>query len=503
VRMFRNRLKYMLPIAAVLIVLVGVGVYTGIAIWNVKPTDVVDRFEAAIHKGDIDQVMDLLVSSDPLFEMNEQSAEQLVAYYRDNPLIFVNEIKQLTSSAELFEDEGVSSTSLFTNINRNSKEGLSFIQRKNSTWPSSKYAIELKLYYFKVLTNQKGTVFSLNDKEILTAKVDDYDRILGPYLPGTYEMKVDYKGDYVTLSEHKSVVLPRDHDKDIDLSLKAQYIYPESNDPEAELIVEGKSTGILFKNLNRFGPVSSDGSLTIHAEKKTEWGILSSEKVDVTAGDQYPDLSLQGVYIYPVSSYNDVKLFINDIDTGETIGYEETDGYGPLPYNATLTMHGEKVFPWGTHSSEKKPIKDGMQQEDMYLNIDAVDEKVREQIMNDMNTFIISFFAAYESNDISLVKNSTEYLNNNIVDSVNESTFIAQVTNTNYDIYSIYIFSDVDNLYNGNVTVRVMAEINNEEFASYDWSINVIYNESTNQWEANDFMDAHYFDINNSQEFTF
>lgn len=495
--------KVLITFASIIVLLIVGAGFTSVASSKAKPISVVEIFENAIVKGNVKQVMELAVPGDPLFIIDESSAQLLIAYYKANPSSFTDEMKRLKFDAEMWNDE------ISMNLDPSTIDDLlSLVKRKEKEGLFGKYAIEIKPSYFKVMTNQKGTVFYLNDKEILTAKVDDYDKILGPFMPGNYELKVDYEGDYVSLSSSRKVKLPEDHDKDIDLSLKAQYIYPESNDLEAQLYVNDKDTGITFEHMNRFGPVASDGSLTVHAQKKTEWGTLYSEKIRITDESIYPYLHLEGIYIYPSSNFADAKLLINDKNTRESLEYMEYDGYGPLPLNTVLTMQAEKEFPWGTYRSEIKPIKESLDWEEQFLRIDPLDHEIREQLMNDINTFISTMLEGYTHGNPEKLQHVTGSLREEFETYIiPNSAYTGSLTKVVYDLYGMGIYTDDSGQYNAHLSTTFTA---NELYDGYEylneyvWDITAVYDETSKQWNVDQYNENYYyFDDTDTKEFTF
>jgi uncharacterized membrane protein YvbJ len=499
--------KLLIPIASIAVLLIAIGIYAGIASSNAKPLRVVELFEDAIVEGNVKQVMKLIEPGDPLLKIDETTAQQLITYYKENPSTFSDEMEQLKFDAEMWNDDISTATSLFAKSDQKPDEILSFIERKEVKGLFGKYGIEVKLFYFKVTTNQKGTVFRLNDKEILTAKVDYYDKVLGPFLPGTYKMKVDFNGEYVSLSAEKEVNLPEDHDKEIDLSLQALYIYPESNDPEAQLYVNGKDAGKTFKNMERFGPVASDGSMTVHAQRKTEWGMLYSDKVTITDGSMYPNLSLNGIYIYPKTNFPDAKLLINDKNTNVSIDVATNDGFGPLPYDTALTMQVEKIFPWGTYRSEKKPVKENATWDELNLMIDPLDDKIKGQLMGDVNTFLKTMIDAYNKEDISVLKNTTQSLKDKFEELIAGSNYTGDIVKTVYDLGTFSVYQKEKGQYTSTFTA---AFTTNElrygtvkEPYDYTWNFSAVYDEVNKKWIVSEYSGTYYFDGTNVKEFTF
>ena len=63
-----------------------------------------------------------------------------------------------------------------------------------------------------------------------------------------------------------------------------------SNYDEAIVFINGKSTGKTVTELETFGPVSLNGSLTIHAETNVQGKTLKSDKITLTNNTDYIEL---------------------------------------------------------------------------------------------------------------------------------------------------------------------------------------------------------------------
>lgn len=497
--------KILVPVALIALLFIGGFSYMGIGSTNAKPVNVVEQFEDAIVDGDPKKLIKLMVPGDPLLELDEANAKKLIAYYKKNPSAFVDEMKQLKTDASMWKDDS-SAITTFSDIDDEVDRVLTFVKRKEKQGMFGKYAIEVKPLYVKVRTNQEGTILTLNDKEILTAKVDYYDRVLGPYMPGEYTFAADYDGEYVSLSTEKEVKLPKDHDKEVDLSLDVQYIYPESNDLEASLYINGKDTGKLFKDMNYFGPVASDGTMTVQAKKQSEWGMLESDVVTITAGDAYPYLELKGLYVYPTSNVSGAKLLINDKNTGVSIDDASYSGYGPLPYQGAFTMQAEKIFPWGTFSSEKKPVVEYPSWEDEDLSINPLDTATKDQIMADTNEFLVSMIDALDQNDASLLNNATPYFEEYFTDYMLSDGFDGYLMYAAYEMDTFDFYEDEygDYIVNftGLFTTNEIYYSDDYEPYDYEWEFTVVYDQANQKWMFDDFMGG-YFYGENIREFTF
>ncbi|WPX09494.1 TcaA 3rd/4th domain-containing protein [Caldicellulosiruptor danielii] len=97
-----------------------------------------------------------------------------------------------------------------------------------------------------------------------------------------YKIKAEYRGPYCTLEkidEEKiySTDFSNDNQYTAELYLYPRYVEVESDFEDAEIILNGKPTGVLVKDASEFGPLSDESEFS--AKIKLPWGEVRTASV--------------------------------------------------------------------------------------------------------------------------------------------------------------------------------------------------------------------------------
>lgn len=163
------------------------------------------------------------------------------------------------------------------------------------------------------------------------------------------------------------------------------------------------------------------------------------------------DVNATNINIY--SNFNDATIFINDINTGITV--DKFKDIGLIPTDKGLTMHLERQFPWGKIKSKKVDISN----EKYYkLDIIMVNDKLNEEVKDNISEFYNSTFEALNNKNIDLILYSTEEVKSKVYKYIEEKSLI--FTN-NYEISDLKViieksdFKFEDQLYKGSILTRI------------------------------------------------
>ncbi|WP_039765383.1 zinc ribbon domain-containing protein [Caldicellulosiruptor sp. F32] len=146
----------------------------------------------------------------------------------------------------------------------------------------TKYKIAAKNYFLKVKCDTKDAKIFLNGKNITSVSDPSQEISIGPLIAGIYKIEAKYKGPYCTLEESEeeklySTEFSNYNQYSVELYLNPRYVEVESDFEDAEIILNGKPTGVLVKDASEFGPVS-DGS-EFSAKIKLPWGEARTTSV--------------------------------------------------------------------------------------------------------------------------------------------------------------------------------------------------------------------------------
>lgn len=218
---------------------------------------VVEKFNQALASKDSSELAKYVVSSDIKQKINAKDISGLLNYIEKNP-------SQINNIYDLFT-----------------------LKKQGKAWFFyDKYVFELKSIYVKVQTNYKGTQIFLDNNLVCTADKEDYEKEIGPYIPGLYKIKAILKGEYVTLEKSVDLDLVRINLANksgainfVELYLDGYKLSVDSDYKDAKLFANGKDTGLLIVDAKAFGPVSKDGSVKLYAEKDFPWGVTKGEEI--------------------------------------------------------------------------------------------------------------------------------------------------------------------------------------------------------------------------------
>ena len=152
---------------------------------------------------------------------------------------------------------------------------------------------------------------------------------------------------------------------------------------------------------------------------KTEFGNVSGEKeVDIFQNEEIKiDADIVNITLH--TNFPDGKVFIGNKELKNSAG--EIVEFGPIPTNKTLEIYISRDFPWGTIESEKVKIS---KDNHIKLDIDMVNDKLREEISDLINKFYEEAFEALNKNDMNLIVNSNKSTKEKISNYIKEKALI-------------------------------------------------------------------------------
>ncbi|ADQ04160.1 hypothetical protein Calow_0583 [Caldicellulosiruptor owensensis OL] len=145
-----------------------------------------------------------------------------------------------------------------------------------------KYKIAAKNYFLKVKCDTKDAKIYLNGKNIASVSDPSQEISIGPLIAGIYKIKVEYKGPYCNLEKvYEEKIYSSDFSNSnqytAEIDLYPRYVKLNSDFEDAEIILNGKPTGVLVKDGSEFGPVSDESEFS--AKIKLPWGEVRTTSV--------------------------------------------------------------------------------------------------------------------------------------------------------------------------------------------------------------------------------
>lgn len=255
----------MAAIAACLILLFA-GYKTGEALTSKEK--LISDFEAALDQKDAKKAAKLLQSSDVDLAVTEKNVKPLLDYLKEHP----DEEKELISS-----------------LKSGAGHPLMTIEKKGRRfWIYDNYVLNTAPVYLTVKTNYKDTGLFVNGEKVITTEKENFEKKIGPFVPGIYEVKAKLKSGITDLEKAEKVTaLQGDVKVNADLDgHMAKLVFGEGYENlKGTLWINDQEMKINPFKGTEFGPVLADGSMTAAVEAQFPWGKLKSEKTPIESGE--------------------------------------------------------------------------------------------------------------------------------------------------------------------------------------------------------------------------
>ena len=290
----------------------------------------IDRLETALIEKDNKAVANLLSSSDKKLEINEQSVKGFMKHFKENPDEVNELIKVLHKQSTMIDqiDNKQANTALLEDwLGANDLESIVTLKKAGKFLFFDNYELAVQPVYLAISTNYKDTILSVDGKEVGKADKVDFEKTYGPYMPGEYKVGATLKTDFVDLKTNDHIYLDgTDTKENVDVSLDGQDITLDFNwEDEApnltgKLYINGKDVKIDPFKQTTFGPVLTDGSMTVAVEAQLPWGNIKTEQVPIE--DSYVSINLgnnkdfQQKIMDIIMDYSDE--YLNAITSGDT-----------------------------------------------------------------------------------------------------------------------------------------------------------------------------------------
>lgn len=151
------------------------------------------------------------------------------------------------------------------------------------------YLISAQPFELKISSPIDDIDLKLNN-HITHLNTDEYETTYHKILPGKYTLAVSYKGVYSDVKDAVDIDFSSATKNKLsqELTFNVSYVQIYSNEPDAELFVNGKDTGEKVSDLDRFGPFLLNGKTVVHAEIEKDGELFKTDDIPVTG--KYVDL---------------------------------------------------------------------------------------------------------------------------------------------------------------------------------------------------------------------
>ncbi|UNL84809.1 TcaA 3rd/4th domain-containing protein [Priestia koreensis] len=291
-------------VVASCVVLLGLG-FGGYKYVEAKnsPDKIADKFISAVNKNDAQQVMALLNNSQDSHNISDQEAKSFIKYLKNNPDIWAETSKHLREEAQNYADGA--------DVSTGDKDLVSLTSLDKKWLLFNQYGINTRSVYIKATSNESQTALYIDGKKVKTLKKDK-EQTFGPYLPSDHVVKGVYKGEYTDVTDTQDLSMDDVEEDNLvaNLDVTGTRIMVSSNEDDAVLYINGKSTGKKMKSVDKLGPVPTDGSMELQAV------LLNGKKTDKSE-------------VFTVEDDEDPYLYIESIEEDDPSLTTMTDGDYP------------------------------------------------------------------------------------------------------------------------------------------------------------------------------
>ncbi|MFL0252174.1 zinc ribbon domain-containing protein [Clostridium neuense] len=290
-----------------------------------KPDVVVDKFKSAVTSNNKSELESILFCDDSELSINDGNTSLLLKYFKSNPSnlnsIVSNLNKQAAVASEIKNFQNDSSQTF--NIELVGKKYLFFPEYKINIQPS----------FIEIKASTKDIKFTLDNKEIGKSDSDNFKKKYGPFMPIGHTLLADYKGKYVSLSKSYDVSLDKgSHEESIEVLNDLKYINIDSDNPEAEIFVNNKDTGVKVAEASNFGPVGKNTQ--IYGVVQKDGAKLRSNNYNVSDEDR--------IYL----DFGDAENELDDVqDKVKNLVYGYTNAFTQAVNSNDISQIGSYVYP--------------------------------------------------------------------------------------------------------------------------------------------------------------
>ena len=309
----RKRVNLKMIIALFIVVLIG-GTYYYFDKVYFSPDKVFEGFTNAIDAKDVSKVKSYINDGQRELKATDKQAEMFINYLNENPKTYSDLYTNLKSDVDFYsyqenESESPSESNPIANLKLNGKKWGIF----------DEYVIEVQPYYADVVSDYDNTAIQVDGEKIGTVN-DDEEKTFGPFLPGEHSITAIIEGDYGKVSQ--SLEFDDSNLADRTTSIKvnwSDYFFPiYTNEGDAILFVNGKSTKKSLKDLENLGPVALDGTVKVHAELKADKETIKSDTVTVKDGIYDVELYFEDVNEYEPEKESELEEKTSSEDKEES-----------------------------------------------------------------------------------------------------------------------------------------------------------------------------------------
>lgn len=244
-----------------------------------KPVKAVEKFEQAINEKDTKKLTAMMNDGQDHYEVSEKEAKSYLDYLtKEND--FAEIANELRTQAEALETAG----NVGPVEDRNGNHIADIKKAGKKFFFYNQYKLAFYPVQLKVGSNLEGAEIWLDGKKITKLNNANSLENFAFLFPGDHEVEGKYNGEYGVLETKVNLDFNESFENILEISAEFDNtkVVVYSNDDNAILFVNGKSTGKEIGNIESFGPVPTDGSMSLHAERSVDGKTVKTEPYKIT-----------------------------------------------------------------------------------------------------------------------------------------------------------------------------------------------------------------------------
>ncbi|MEN1967846.1 zinc-ribbon domain-containing protein [Lentibacillus sp. N15] len=265
-------------ILGLIIVILGIilfGSYYTINKMIMSPEAVTSRFMEAVKEKDATQVRRYINDGQLEMDASNTDTKAFLTFLDDRPQMITAMSDQLQHDVQMYLDHPD-----YMNVASAAEDmSLASLKKDGKKWLLfDHYVVNIKPVYIEVTSTEDETAIFVGGKEVGTVG-GEKEKKFGPFLPGIYNVKAVIDGDYGKVENVQEVDFSEKDEEGVspafDFSSNYVELYSDNND--AILYVNGKSTKKKIGDIGIFGPVPKDDSIELFARKEFSTGVKKSD----------------------------------------------------------------------------------------------------------------------------------------------------------------------------------------------------------------------------------
>ncbi|MFO7290784.1 hypothetical protein SAMN04488025_10150 [Planifilum fulgidum] len=173
-------------------------------------------------------------------------------------------------------------------------------------------------------------------------------------------------------------------------------------------------------NIKVVGPLMP-GRYKVEGSKKYPYALVKDTRevalFDDTDGEVEVEVDLTGTHVELYSAFGDTRVIVNGKPTDKTV--KELKKFGPVSQDGSVTLQGERKFPWGVSRSDKKKVEQYTASVDLTPKPFA-DKKGQEQIISTINAHFKQWGQAVAKGDPSVYTVGDDGMKKELIEAIEE-----------------------------------------------------------------------------------